>query len=74
MLWPLFRTNGAPSLSREEKQKANYILTYQFPNDRGSVLDALLFIKSAVTNLSTERNTATNVYWMRVWGKKADEL
>lgn len=48
VLRPLLRTDKAPALTADEKYKATIIENFPFPNDRGSILEALLFIKSKV--------------------------
>lgn len=73
-LRPLFRTDKAPSLTKEEKIKATTIENFAFPNDRASILEALLFIKSKVALLATEKVNANNAYWTRLWTKKAEGL
>ena len=73
-LRPLLRTDKAPSLTAEEKYKATVIENFQFPNDRESILNALLFIKSKCSLLSTEKSSANNAYWMRLWINKANDL
>ena len=74
LLKPYFRTDKSPVLSAEEKHKATIIENYTFPNDRGSILEALLFIKSKVGFLATGKTDANNTYWMRLWSKKAEQL
>lgn len=71
---PFFRTYKSPALSVEEKRKATIIENFTFPNDRGSILEALLFIKSKVSFLANEKVNANNAYWMRLWSKKAEQL
>ena len=73
-LRPFFRTYKSPALSIEEKRKATIIENFTFPNDRGSILEALLFIKSKVSFLANEKVNANNAYWMRLWVKKAEQL
>lgn len=73
-LRPYLRTDKAPSLTKEEKVKASIIENVAFPNDRESILEALLFIKAKVAVLATEKVNANNAYWTRLWTKKAEEL
>lgn len=74
LLFPYLKVYWTPSLTREEHEKAAIIQNYTFPNDRGSILDALLFIKSKVGFLVNEKTNAKNAYWMRLWTKKAEQL
>ena len=43
-----------------EKKKESFINNYSFPNERESVLEALLFIKSQVVSLSTKPKNGKN--------------
>lgn len=71
---PYLRTTKSPSLTTEEKHKATLLENYIFPNDRRSILEALLFIKSKVSFLADEKINSNNAYWMRLWMKKAEQL
>ena len=57
-----------------EKKKESFINNYSFPNERESVLEALLFIKSQVVSLSTKPKNGKNKKWIRIWDNKAKEL
>lgn len=77
LLYFLFLRSGSNkslSLTAEEKYKATLIENYVFPNDRGSILEALLFIKSKIGFIADEKINANNLYWMRLWGEKAKQL
>lgn len=71
---PYIRINKSPSLTTEEKHKAMLIENYVFPNDRGSILEALLFIKNKVGFLADAKVNSNNSYWARLWIKKAEQL
>lgn len=73
-LRPFFRTDKAPALTKEEKIKATIIENFAFPNERESILEALLYIKSKIAFLATEKVNANNAYWARLWFKKAEGL
>lgn len=74
VLLPLLRTDKAPMLTTDERYKATIIENFTFPNDRGAILEALLFVKSKVAFLATEKINANNSYWIRLWVKKAEQL
>jgi hypothetical protein len=74
LIKPLLRIDKAPALTNEEKHKATIIENFPFPNDRGSILEALVFIKSKVSFLVTKKVNANNAYWTRLWTKKAEDL
>lgn len=73
-LWPYIKAYTSLSLSVEEKRKATIIENYTFPNDRGSILEALWFAKAKVGFLANEKVNANNAYWMRLWAKQAEQL
>jgi hypothetical protein len=70
----LWQINKAPSLTVDEKQKASLIENYEFPNNRGDILDALLYIKNKVSLLASWEINANNAYWARIWINKAEGL
>lgn len=71
---PLFGIGTMSSLTAEEKKKAQLISNYTFPNDRESILEALLFIKVQMESLASGK-IDRNVYrWMGIWKSKASQL
>ena len=52
---PLIKINFTPKLSREEKQLASLIENFSFPNDRESILEALVFAKEKIDFISSEK-------------------
>jgi hypothetical protein len=69
-----FRTDKKPELTTEEKLKVSIIENYQFPNSRGDILDALVYIKGKVSLLASDTPNNTNAYWIKLWVKKAEGL
>ena len=61
-------------LSPIEKKKEAFINNYSFPNDRESVLEALLFIKSQVAILSSAPKNRKTKKWILIWENKAKQL
>ena len=57
-----------------ESKKEAFINDYSFPNERESVLEALLFIKSQITNLLTAPKNAKTKKWIQIWYNKAQQL
>lgn len=70
---PLFG-HRAPALTTEEKKKADLIENYAFPNEREAILEALLFIKTKIAFLASEKYSAKTAYWMNLWNTKADQV
>lgn len=70
----LVRINKEPLLTQEEKQKVMIIENYTFPNDRGTILEALLFVESKMAFLLSSKKSINNVYWMSLWAKKGERL
>lgn len=73
-LLSLVRIEKTPSLTAEERQKVTIIENYTFPNDRGSILEAMLFIGTKVDFLAEEKANTNNLYWIKLWSKKAGQL
>lgn len=71
---PMFRYGTTPSLSTAEKKKSALIENFIFPNDRESILEALLFIKSKTEFLASENLNTQTAYWARLWKAKAEQL
>lgn len=71
---PLLRSNATPELSSTEQRKVALIENFTFPNDRESVLEALLFIKSKMAFLASEKANEKNSFWLCLWNTKATQL
>ena len=71
---PLLRSNATPKLSSTEQRKVVLIENFTFPNDRESVLEALLFTKSKMAFLASEKANEKNAFWLRLWNTKATQL
>ena len=71
---PLLRSNATPELSSTEQRKVALIENFTFPNDRESVLEALLFTKSKMAFLASEKANEKNAFWLRLWNTKATQL
>lgn len=71
---PLVLINKKPRLSKEEKQMSNLIENFSFPNDRESILSALVFVKEKVKFLSNENVDRKSAYWLKLWNTKAEQL
>lgn len=74
LIFPLLGIWGGSSLLPEEKRKAALIKNYAFPNDRANVLEILLFIKTQLAFIASEKIDRTAVHWANIWGKKADQV
>lgn len=74
LVTPLVLINKTPKLSKEEKQMANLIENFPFPNDRESILAALVFAKEKINFLSKENVDRKSAYWLRLWISKSEQL
>lgn len=74
LLKPFLKKNAMPELTSDEKHKVSLIENFAFPNDRESLLEALLFVKSKMAFLASEKADERNSYWMRLWNTKATQL
>ena len=70
----LLKVNATPNLNKSEKDKVALIKNYTFPNERDSIINALLFIKAKTSFLVAEKTNNKSPYWMKVWDAKADHL
>lgn len=70
----LARYNSTPKLTADEKRKASLIENFPFPNERESILEALLFMKAKISFLASEKIDKKNAYWIRLWSTKASQL
>lgn len=68
-----FKNKGYKAGSKAQ-QKASYIETFVFPNERETILQALLFAQSQVSLYSTNDTSGDNSYWEKVWFNKATQL
>lgn len=71
---PLLKSNATPELSSTEQRKVALIENFTFPNDRESVLEALLFTKAKMAFLASEKANEKNAFWLRLWNTKATQL
>ena len=74
MIMPVLIPKSSPRLSEMEKKKANLIENFTFPNERESIIEALIFTKSKIAFLSSEQYTLRTAYWSRLWLAKAQQL
>ena len=70
----LFSVKSTPKLTNDERNMASLIENFPFPNDRESILNALVFSKEKIEFLSKETVNRKNAYWMRLWCAKAKQL
>ena len=71
---PLVMVKSTPKLTKEEKRMTSLIENFPFPNDRESILSALVFAKEKIDFISKETINRKNAYWMRIWYAKAEQL
>ena len=71
---PLIMINSTPRLTKEEQRLTSIIENFSFPNDRESILTALLFAKEKIDFISKEKVDRKSAYWMRLWCAKAEQL
>jgi len=74
MIMPLLGIWGTTTLLPDEKRKAALVKNYSFPNDRESVLEILLYIKSQMAFIASEKINRNAVHWASIWGQKAEQI
>lgn len=74
LIMPLLGIWGTTALLPDEKRKASLVKNYSFPNDRESVLEILLYIKSQMAFIASEKINRNSVHWASIWGYKAEQI
>lgn len=74
LLKPFLKPNKVPVLSSDEKRKASLIENYTFPNEREATIEAMMFTKSKMAFLASERFNDKTLYWTNLWNTKAEQL
>lgn len=74
LVLPLVLIKSTPKLTNEEKQMVSLIENFPFPNDRESILAALVYAKEKIDFISKEKIDRKSAYWMRLWCAKAEQL
>lgn len=74
LIKPLFFQKSTSALSLNERRKAYYIENYVFPNERESTIEAILFAKSKMEFLVSDKYNKKELYWINLWGAKAKQL
>lgn len=69
-----FITRKMPKLTKEEKQLSSLIENFPFPNDRESILEAIVYAKEKIDFISKQNVTSKSAYWMGLWCSKAEQL
>lgn len=70
---PLVKIKFTPKLTKEEKQMESLVENFPFPNDRESIIAALIFVKEKTDFISKESINRKNAYWLRLWCSKAEQ-
>ena len=55
-------------------EKISFIENYKFPNDRESILDALVYVKDKIVSLASNGINLSNYKWAKIWRNKAVQL
>ena len=72
--YPLLTIKHTPKLTKEEKQLTALVENFTFPNDRESILEAIVYAKEKIDFISKEKIDKKTAYWMRLWCSKAEQL
>ena len=74
LIKPFLLPKSVPVLSADEKRKAALIENYTFPNEREATIEALMFTKSKIAFLASEKFDKKTLYWTSLWSTKAEQL
>lgn len=70
---PFIFIKNSSKLSPEEKQLVALIENTTFPNDRESIISALIYAKEKADFLS-KKSSAKSIFWFNTWYSKAEQL
>ena len=73
-IWKLISLVNVPKLEKEEKDLSYFIQNYQFPNDRESILEALIYVRDKINFIANYSINKKTYYWTKIWVNKAREL
>lgn len=74
LIKPFILPRNIPKLSPDEKRKAALIENYVFPNERETVVEAMMFTKSKIAFLASEMYNRKTLFWLNLWNTKAEQL
>lgn len=74
LIKPLLFPNEIPALSVEEKRKVALIENSTFPNEREATVETMMFLKSKIAFLASEKFDRKTLYWANIWYTKAEQL
>ncbi len=73
-VFPLIKNNLTHPLSDAERQKLSIIENCVVPNDRESILEMLMYIKSKIAFLNHGKADGRSAFWAKIWFNKAEHL
>ena len=65
---------GVAEKNPDKVAKASFITNYVFPNERESLIEALLFAKNQMISLINGKINGDTAFWENVWASKAASL
>lgn len=74
LIKPLLFPKSVPLLSADEKRKVALIENYTFPNEREATIEAMMFTKSKMDFLASEKFNKKTLYWTNLWNTKAEQF
>jgi|GEM_PF-1142987 len=74
LILPFLGILGGVSFLPEEKRKAALIKNYSYPNDRENVLETMLFIKTQMAFIASEKIDRSAICWANIWAKKEEQV
>lgn len=73
-IWKLISMVNIPKLEKQEKELSYFIQNFQFPNDRESILEAMIYVKDKINFIANYSINKKTYYWTKIWVNKAKEL
>lgn len=74
MILPAMKIHIRPKFSYEENELILLIQNFTVPNDRESILETLIYVKEKIDYLSNENPNNKNLFWLRLWNSKSEQI
>lgn len=71
---PLILPKSIPELSANEKKKQTLIENSTFPNERQIFVELMVFIKSKIAFIFSDKFNRKTLFWTNTWYTKAEQL
>lgn len=74
IIWWFYSLKQEPELKEEERNLTATIENFTIPNERDSILKALIYMKEKADFISKERLSQKSYFWLNLWAWKAEQI